>query len=83
MTDKRLVAAAGGFAFVAAWIGFGFGHALLCLLGAAIAWLAVSILDGELDLGEMQSRLRREDAPPSAPSTPAGPPRRPGRPRVQ
>ena len=84
MTDKRLVAAAGGFAFVAAWIGFGFGHALLCLLGAAIAWLAVSILDGELDLGEMQNRLRREDAPPTAAPSPGAAPRRPaGPPRVR
>jgi hypothetical protein len=83
MSDKRLVAAAGGFAFVAAWIGFGFGHALLCLLGAAVAWLAVSIVDGELDLGEMQRRMRGEDAPPIAPPSAASPPRRPGRPRVQ
>jgi hypothetical protein len=84
MIDKRLAAAAGGFAFVAAWIGFGFGDALLCLLGAAVAWLAVAIADGELDLGEMQRRLRGEDAPPKAPPAAAGPsPRRSGRPRVE
>lgn len=83
MSDKRLVAAAGGFAFVAAWIGFGFGQALLCLLGAALAWLAVSIVDGELDLGEMQRRMRGEDASPVPPPTAARPPRRPGRPRVR
>lgn len=83
MIDKRLAAAAGGFAFVAAWIGFGFGDALLCVLGAAVAWLAVAILDGQLDLGEMQRRLRGEDAPPSAPRAASPPPRRSGRPRVQ
>ena len=84
MNDKRLVAAVGGFAFVAAWIGFGFGDALLCLLGAAIAWLAVAVLDGQVDLGELQGRLNREDAPPSASPPPAARPRRPaGRPRVQ
>jgi hypothetical protein len=82
MTDKRLVAAAGGFAFVAAWIGFGFGHALLCLLGAVIAWLAVAVLDGEVDLGEWQRRLNREDAPPSS-SSASTPPRPAGRSRVR
>ncbi len=84
MIDKRLAAAAGGFAFVAAWIGFGFGDALLCLLGAAVAWTAVAILDGELDLGELQRRLNREDAPPSPAPAPSTAPRRPaGPPRVR
>lgn len=82
MTDKRLVAAAGGFAFVAAWIGFGFGDALLCLLGAAVAWVAVAIVDGELDLGDLQRRLNREDAPLAPPPPASRPPRPAGRPRV-
>jgi hypothetical protein len=82
MIHKRLVAAAGGFAFVAAWIGFGFGDALLCLLGAAVAWVAVAIVDGEVDLGELQRRLSGEDAPPAPPPPTARPPRPAGRPRV-
>lgn len=83
MNEKRLVAAVGGFAFVAAWIGFGFGDALLCLLGALVAWAAVGILDGGLDLGELQSRLGGEDAPPPPPPPASRPARPAGRPRVQ
>jgi hypothetical protein len=80
MNDKRTLAAIGGFAFVAAWIGFGFGDALLCLLGAAVAWVAVGVLEGKIDLGALQSRFSAEEPPPA----PARPPRRPaGRPRVQ
>jgi hypothetical protein len=97
MIEKRHLAALAGFAFVAAWIGFGFGDALLCLLGAAVAWIAVGILEGKVDLGELQSRFSSGDddaptapsaassrpAPPPAP-TPAPRPARPaGRPRVR
>jgi hypothetical protein len=46
-----------GFAFAAAWIGFNFGYALLCLLGAAVFYAAGAVMGGELDLGELQSRL--------------------------
>jgi hypothetical protein len=81
MTDRRLVATTGGFAFVAAWIGFGFGDALLCLLGAAVAWIVAGILEGQIDLGEMQSRLGKEEPAPSAARVSA--PRPAGRPRVQ
>lgn len=64
MIDKRAQAAVGGFAFVAAWIGFGFGDALLCLLGAAACWVAVGILEGKVDLAALQNRLSgEEDAP--------------------
>jgi hypothetical protein len=97
MIEKRHLAAFAGFAFVAAWIGFGFGDALLCLLGAAVAWVAFGILEGKVDLGELQSRLSGgdDDAPPAPGAVPpapgAAPPpppapqpvRRPGRPRVQ
>jgi len=48
-----------GFAFVAAWIAFGFGDAVLCLLGAAVFAALAAIAQGELDLGEVQSRLRQ------------------------
>lgn len=60
MNDRRLAAAL-GFAFVAAWIAFNFGYALLCLLGAAIFWAAAGVLDGNLDLGELQARLTNRD----------------------
>ena len=75
MIDKRTQAAVGGFAFVAAWIGFGFGDALFCLLGAAVCWVAVGILEGKIDLGALQSRLSEEE-PPRAPARPSP---RPGR----
>ncbi len=84
MIDKRTLAAIGGFAFVAAWIGFGFGDALLCLLGAAVGWVAIGVLEGTVDLAGLQGRLSSEEAPPAAPPMTAQPPRRPaGRPRVQ
>jgi hypothetical protein len=88
MIEKRHLAAVAGFAFVAAWIGFSFGEALLCLLGAAVFWLAAGVLDGKIDLGKLQSRLSGEEeapsAPPPVPPAPAAA-RRPvrGRPRVQ
>ena len=86
MIDKRQPAALVGFAFVAAWIGFSFGEALLCLLGALVFWAVAGVLEGKIDLGELQSRLSGEDEPP-APSAPAAAPPRParpaGRPRVQ
>jgi hypothetical protein len=48
-----------GFLFVAAWIGFDFGRAVLCLVGAVIFYLIGEVMQGELDLGEMQARMRR------------------------
>lgn len=48
-----------GFLFVAAWIAFDFGQAVLCLVGAAVFYLIGEIVQGELDLGEMQARIRR------------------------
>ncbi|HKO28117.1 MAG TPA: hypothetical protein VJU80_11710 [Solirubrobacteraceae bacterium] len=52
-----------GFLFVAAWIAFDFGRAVLCLVGAVIFYLIGEVVQGELDLGEMQARIRR---PPSS-----------------
>jgi hypothetical protein len=78
MKDRRLFAAGIGFAFVAAWIAFSFGQAILCLLGAAIFWVVAGIVEGDLDLGELQGRLqggREEEAPRRPPA--AAPPRRP------
>src|ERR1700761_3030894 len=83
MNDNRPVAAIGGLSFVAAWIGFGFGDALLCLLGAAVAWVVVGVLEGKIDLVALQSRLSQEEAPPPPPHRrcaprPRGPPDVPG-----
>lgn len=44
MTTRKNLAALLGFAFVAAWIGFSFGEAILCLLGAALFYAVASFL---------------------------------------
>jgi hypothetical protein len=77
MNQRGLWAAAAGFAFVAAWIGFSFGEALLCLLGAALFWALVGVLEGRINLGDLQSRLSQEDDVPAAPGAPARPRARP------
>ena len=48
-----------GFLFVAAWIALSFGDAVLCLLGAVVFYAVGSVLEGEIDLGEMQARMQR------------------------
>ena len=48
-----------GFLFVAAWIAFGFGDAILCLLGAGVFYAATALYLGEVDLGELQQRARQ------------------------
>jgi hypothetical protein len=84
MIEKRQLAAVAGFAFVAAWIGFSFGEALLCLLGAVVFWLAAGVLEGKIDLGQLQGRLSGEDPAPAPPSAaPAGAARPAARPRVR
>ncbi len=62
MITQRHVLAAFGFAFVAAWIAFGFGNAILCLLGAAAAYAAAAVVEGEIDLGALQDRVRGNDS---------------------
>ena len=51
-----------GFLFAAAWIGFGFGDAILCLVGAGVfaglLYAGEAFLRGDIDLGDVQSRLR-------------------------
>lgn len=47
-----------GFFFVAAWIEWGFGEAILCTLGAVLAYFASGFLEGGVDLGELQSRVQ-------------------------
>jgi hypothetical protein len=48
-----------GFLFVAAWIAFNFGYAILCLLGAGLFYAIGAVVQGEVDLGEVQSRMQR------------------------
>ena len=76
MMSQRQFLALLGFAFVAAWIAFGFGEALLCLLGAGVFAAAGAVVEGELDLGDLQQRLRSRDpggAPGYAPPPAGGP----------
>jgi hypothetical protein len=61
MITRKHLAALLGFAFVAAWIAFNFGYALLCLAGAALFYYTAAFLEGELDLGEVQARFRPND----------------------
>ncbi len=82
MNDRRHLAALLGFAFVAAWIGFNFGYALLCLAGAAAFYGLAGVMSGSLDLGEMQERLTGRAA--SATPQPSPAPRMArARPRVR
>lgn len=59
MIDLKHFLALLGFLFVAAWIAFNFGYALLCLLGAALFYAVGAVAQGELDLGEVQTRMQR------------------------
>ena len=56
MNDRQFAALL-GFAFVAAWIGFSFGYALLCLVGAGAFYLLAGVVAGSVDLGELQERI--------------------------
>jgi hypothetical protein len=56
MNDRQFAALL-GFAFVAAWIGFNFGYALLCLVGAGAFYLLAGVVAGSVDLGELQERI--------------------------
>ena len=55
---RQYVYALFGFLFVAAWIEWGFGEAILCALGAVLAYFAAGFLQGGVDLGELQSRVQ-------------------------
>ncbi len=72
MITRKHLAAALGFAFVAAWIGFGFGYAILCLVGAVAFYYAAAYLDGELDLGELGERLTPGQSAASRPPSRSG-----------
>lgn len=51
-----------GFLFVAAWIGFNFGDAILCLVGAGVFYAVGAVAQGELDLADVQSRIQRSQS---------------------
>lgn len=70
----RYFAALIGFAFVAAWIGLGFGYALLCLIGAGAFFALAAVFEGDVDLGELQSRVTQRPAS-TAPAASAKPTR--------
>jgi hypothetical protein len=59
MTTKQFSALL-GFLFVAVWVAENVGYALLCLVGAALFGAIGAIVEGELDLGDLQGRLRRD-----------------------
>jgi hypothetical protein len=77
--NTRQLAALLGFAFVAAWIALNFGYALLCLMGAGAFYALAAVLEGEIDLGELQARVTQ--SPPGPDRVPAASGAR--RPRVQ
>jgi hypothetical protein len=62
----RHFAALLGFAFVAAWIAMNFGYALLCLIGAGAFYAFAAVLDGNIDLGELQDRVTQRPSSPAA-----------------
>lgn len=56
MNDEQLMALL-GFAFAAAWAGFGFGEALLCLVAAGAFYAVARFMSGDLDVGNVRERL--------------------------
>ena len=58
MTLKQFLALL-GFLFVAAWVGFNFGYAVLCLVGAGAFYGAGALLQGDVDLADVQARIQR------------------------
>lgn len=81
MTTKQFSALL-GFLFVAVWVAENVGYALLCLVGAALFGAVGAIVEGELDLGDLQGRLRRGGGVTSGQDAPA-PRARTGGPRVR
>ncbi len=71
MTSTQFAATL-GFAFVVIWIAFGFGSAVLCLVGAAVFYAAALFLRGDLDIADVQSRLGGRGGRAGRPSTERG-----------
>ena len=76
MIGIRHFAALLGFGFVAAWIGLGFGWAILCLIGAAIAYWGGAFAEGGLALADLHSRFGTPGRPLGSPPAATPPPRR-------
>jgi hypothetical protein len=53
-----------GFLFVAAWIAFNFGYAILCLVGAGLFYAAGAVVQGEIDVSSVQSRIQGRPSDP-------------------
>jgi len=70
--STRHLAALLGFAFVAAWIALNFGYALLCLIGAGVFYAVASVLEGDVDLGELQARVTQRPAGTDRPAATTG-----------
>jgi 1,4-dihydroxy-2-naphthoate octaprenyltransferase len=66
-----------GFLFTAAWIGFSFGEAVLCLIGAGVftglLYAGEAFLRGDIDLGELQARMTKRPGPAGGPVSRAQP----------
>jgi len=52
-----------GFFFVFTWIAFSFGEAVLCLLGALVFYGIAAVLQGDVDLADVQARVRAAQNP--------------------
>ena len=58
MSTKQLAGLI-GFLFIAAWVAFGFGDAILCLIGAGVFYTVAAFYTGDLDVTELQNRARQ------------------------
>ena len=56
MSDQQFAALL-GFAFAAAWVGLGFGEAILCLVGAGLFYAVARFTAGELEVGNVRERV--------------------------
>jgi hypothetical protein len=76
MTPRQFAALL-GFLFTAAWIGFGLGEAILCLVGAGVftglLYAGEGFLRGDIDLGELQTRVTNRPNASRAPAPRAHP----------
>ncbi len=70
--STRHLAALLGFAFAATWIALNFGYALLCLIGAGAFYALASVLEGDIDLGELQARVTQRPAGADRTAAPSG-----------
>ena len=50
-----------GFAFAASWIGFDFGRAVLCLVGAAAFAVVALFLQGSIEIADLRRRFGSRD----------------------